>query len=80
MKYLLLIATIIPHGIIAWCWSYYTGPIGLGLMVIHWFPFNGCFISHIERWIHIKLIGESCYPDTWSTCWVKKQFKNEKDN
>lgn len=78
IAYLVYIITIVIHYLIAFTWLYFTGTIGLVIMMGHWFLFNGCFISHLERWVHLKLVNKSYVPDTWSNCFIKKQLNKWK--
>lgn len=72
MKYLVYFSTLSVHTCVAFMWLMKFGIIGVVIMIAHWFVFNGCFISHIERYIHLALVGESWLPDNWSTCLFKK--------
>lgn len=81
MKVLFQIFTAFIHWGIAVIFFRLTGIVGMILMVAHWPLFGGaCCLSHIEKVIHKKFIGESWlerldYEKTRFYKWTKFKIK-----
>jgi len=69
MRYLLYAFTLALHWTIAVTFMNLTGNIGIALVVVHWWFFGGyCSLSHVERFVHIKLTGDSWIKENWRGC------------
>ena len=75
-KSFIYVFTLVTHYLLAFLWIEVTGLIGAFLMIAHWTLLGGkCFLTYIERWVHLRILGETHLSLDFSKTFLYKFIK-----
>jgi len=76
-KTIIYTSTLVVHYLLAFLWLEITGVIGAILMISHWGLLGGrCFLTYIERWVHLRILGETHLSLNFSETLLYKLINN----